>query len=71
MKHRTTFKDWILAYGIPKLAKECNVTPRTVYYWIGTKGRRVRPKSEACEKILQLAPHLTLGDILGIHRMVG
>ena len=65
MKHKTTFKDWILAYGIPNLAKECNVTTRTIYYWIAGK---VRPKDDACGKILELAPHLTLNDILGIYR---
>lgn len=63
MKSKTTFAEWLRAYGIASAAKTLGVSERTVYYWLSGK---VRPSNTVSRQILATAPHLSLNDIMGI-----
>lgn len=65
MKNKTTFTEWLRAYGKQRAIIDLNITERTFYYWLDPKGK-VKPGPANAEKILALAPHLSLSDIMGI-----
>lgn len=61
-KKKTTFQEWLAAYGRDRVVAELKITERTYFFW---KAGKIKPSRENTERILALAPHLTASDILG------
>lgn len=59
---KTTFQEWLTAYGKDKVVTDCGITERTYFLW---KAGTVKPNRDNTERIITLAPHLTVADILG------
>lgn len=63
LKPEGAFSKWIQEYGPAKLSKELNVDRTLAYKW---KDGVCLPGLEKCVRILAMAPHLTLSNLMHI-----
>lgn len=52
---KTRFGQWVMKYGVERLAQQLEVTKSAVYFWLRLKGRIVYPDPERALKMVELS----------------
>ena len=67
MRNAGKFHAWVRAYGVTALARDLQVIPRTIYWWLNARpdGHQVHPRVEHAQRMVELSKgKLKLDDIL-------